>query len=569
MWGSATGVPVLVCDVEVGVPADVVVVEDGVVLPGPVAARNPAGGLADSACRLPLPNSLGGGSTSPVGGCDAAADGTLPTQTNAAAARASISVQIAAGRARFTICDTVVQPALVRGLKPMHKRIQPLLEKLRGSDTGKAAGLAGAMIANNVIALIASVAFGRMFANYGALAALISYLLILTVFGQALQVATAREGVLHRLGVGEDLLHTLERWGRSLALFTLLATVASILLRQPIADAVGVPHFGWAAAMGIPAGCVYLEASILRGALQGIGDYRSVGLSLIGEQAARLIGGVALALAGLGIAGAYLGSLISYIAVSAYCAIRLYGQLAGPEHRRWSAGDATRAAFSLWQHVWRAIIPIAALGVIALLQNLDLITAKHQFSTRVASSYAVAAVAAKVLIWVAMGAGFYLVPETSRRRAEGEDTRPVLLRTLGIVLVAAVPCMLIYAFGAHPLLSIVFGKSKAIASASLLPLGAAFTVLASTYLAVQYMLALKRVWFLAAIGVVAVIEPVLLLQAPRHPAAFASVVLAVQAAGALLAYGVALRPGRARAADPPSSAEPAEPPIATAAEPVS
>jgi O-antigen/teichoic acid export membrane protein len=425
----------------------------------------------------------------------------------------------------------------------MLTRIQPALDNLRGSDTGKAAGLAGAMIVNNVIALGSSIVFARLINDYGALAALVSYLLILTVAGQAMQVATAREGVLGHLGVGEDLLGTLERWGKSLALFTLAATVISILLRQPIADLVGVKHDSWAAAAGIPAGCVYLEVSILRGALQGIGDYKSVGLSLIGEQATRLVGGAVLAVIGLGVGGAYLGSLLSYVAMSVYCAWRLYAQLAGPHRRRLPVRGAARAALGLWRHVWGAWVPIAGLAVIQLLQNLDLITAKHQFSKNVASSYAVAAVAAKVLIWVAMGAGFYLVPETSRRRAAGEDTRVVLLKALAIIGVCAIPCLLIYAFGAHPLLSIVFGKKRAIASSSLLPLGAAFTVLAATYLAVQYMLALKHVAFLAVIAVVAIVEPILLLQAPRHPAAFATVVLGVQAVGAVLAYGMALRPG--------------------------
>ncbi|HWD65352.1 MAG TPA: hypothetical protein VG405_09265 [Solirubrobacteraceae bacterium] len=423
----------------------------------------------------------------------------------------------------------------------MRKRISvPALKNLRGSDTGKAAGLAGAMIINNVIALGSSIVFARLVNDYGALAALVSYLLILTVFGQAMQVATAREGVLGHLGVGEDLVGTLERWAKSMALVTLVATVVSILLRQPIADLVGVKHDAWAAAAGIPAGCIYLEVSILRGALQGIGDYKSVGLSLIGEQGTRLVTGAILAAIGLGVGGAYLGSLLSYVAMSVYCAWRLYAQLIGSERRRVGRGVA-KAAIGLWQHVWRAWVPIAGLAVIQLLQNLDLITAKHQFSKNVASSYAVAAVAAKVLIWVAMGAGFYLVPETSRRRAAGQDTRVVLAKALGIIGVCAVPCLLIYAFGAHPLLAIVFGKKRAIASSSLLPLGAAFTVLAATYLAVQYMLALKRVAFLAVIAVVAVIEPVLLLQAPRHPAAFASVVLGVQALGAVLAYGMALR----------------------------
>jgi O-antigen/teichoic acid export membrane protein len=424
----------------------------------------------------------------------------------------------------------------------MTKRIQPLLAGLRGSETGKAAGLAGAMIANNALALAASVAFGRMFANYGALAALISYLLILTVAGQALQVATAREGVLGRLGSGQELLDTLAHWARSLAIFTLLATVASVLLRDPIAELVGVAHHPWAAALGIPAGCVYLGVSILRGALQGVGDYRSVGISLVGEQGARLLAGVTLALVGLGIGGAYLGSLVSYLAMSAYCAGRLRARLAVPGSRRRRLGEARRAACGLGRHVAKAAVPIAALAIVQLLQNVDLITAKHQFSDRVASSYAVAAVAAKVLIWVAMGASFYLVPETSRRRAEGRGTRPVLMRAVAIIVVCSVPCMLIFALAAHPLLSAVFGPAKAVASGSLLPLGAAFTVLALTYLAVQYMLALHRKWFLAALGVVAAIEPILLLQAPRHPAAFASVVLGVQALGAVLAFGMALGP---------------------------
>ncbi len=247
---------------------------------------------------------------------------------------------------------------------------------------------------------------------------------------------------------------------------------------------------------------------------------------------------------GLHVAGAYLGSLASYIAMSVYCAWELLRTVRGTE-RRIATGDISartaRAAIGLWTHVRRAWVPIAGLAVILLLQNIDLIAAKHRFPPDLASSYAATAVAAKVLIWVAMGAGFYLVPECSRRRAEGKDTRGVLLQTLGIIGVCAVPCLLIFAFAAHPLLSIVFGARRATASASLLPLGAAFTVLAATYLAVQYMLALKRTAFLIVLGAVAVAEPVLLLQASRHPAGFAVVVLAVQVVGALLALALAVR----------------------------
>lgn len=431
----------------------------------------------------------------------------------------------------------------------MKQRYAPALTSLRSSETVKAAGLAVAMIINNVVALASTFVFARIINDYGSLAALISYLLILTVVGQAMQVATAREGVLGRLGVGRGMVATLVSWTKSMLVATAVLTVISIALRHQIADLVGVKHNAWAAAAGLPAGALYLELSLLRGALQGIGNYRGVGISLVFEQVARLVLGSVLAVAGLGLTGAYLGSLLSYVAMCVYCGYELRRQLLGSEPPMPLA-----AALSLWRHVKLAWAPIAGLIVIAVLQNIDLIAAKHRFSSHVASSYAATAVAAKVLIWVAMGAGFYLVPEVSRRRAAGEDPRGVLLLALGIIAVCAVPCLLIFVVASHQLLAIAFSPKRATASSSLLPLGAAFTVLSATYLAVQYMLALKRTWFLLAIGAVAVLEPFLLLHASRHPAGFAGVVLGVQALGAVIALALAF--GRRPRSKPAAAVNP-------------
>ena len=54
----------------------------------------------------------------------------------------------------------------------MWRRFEPQLSALRGSDTAKAAGLAGAMVANNVIALGSVIVFSRELSDYGSLAAL-------------------------------------------------------------------------------------------------------------------------------------------------------------------------------------------------------------------------------------------------------------------------------------------------------------------------------------------------------------------------------------------------------------
>jgi O-antigen/teichoic acid export membrane protein len=432
-------------------------------------------------------------------------------------------------------------------LAAVKRRYAPAVSNLRGSETAKASWLAGAMMANNVIALGSTVVFARLLGDYGSLAALISYFLILAVAGYAMQVATAREGVLGHLGVGPGLAATVRSWTKATLVFTAVMSVLSVLFRHPIAQAVGV-HQDWAAALGIPAGCLYLLLTLLRGVLQGTGDYRTVGLSLVGEQTARLIIGTALVLAGLGVTGAYLGTPLSFIVMSFYCMAVIRKAVGLPV-------PGQGPALSLWLHVKRAWAPIAALAIIAVLQNIDIIAAKHRFSTSMASSYSAAGVAAKVVIWVAMGAGFYLVPEVSRRRAAGEDPRPVLARALTIIAVVAVPCLLIFAAAPHLLLELAFGKSKTKASGALFILGLAFTVLAATYLAIQYMLALKRFWFLIVLAAVAVAEPFLLLHASRKPAGFAAVVLAVQAAGALLAFAIALR----RGSIPPATGAPPDP----------
>jgi O-antigen/teichoic acid export membrane protein len=407
---------------------------------------------------------------------------------------------------------------------------------LSGSDTAKAAGLAGAMVVTNVIALGSVIVFSRELSDYGSLAALVSYFLILAVVGYAMQLATAREAVLGHLGTGRTMATTIRSWTRSILIFTVGMSVISVLVRHPIASALHIKQ-DWAAALGIPAACLYVLLCVMRGFLQGLGDYKAVGISLIGEQATRLAIGGVLAGVGFGITGAYIGTPLSFIAMIIYCAVLLRRHLGTPEPHR-------RAPIGLWAHVASAWTAIAALGIIAVLQNIDIIAAKHQFSRDMASSYSATAVAAKVLIWVAMGAGFYLVPEVSRRHAAGEDTRPVLAKALAIVAVAAIPCLLIFGFASTPLIRAAFKSNRLLAVDALFILGVAFTVLAGTYLAVQYMLALKRSWFLLPLGAVAVAELILLLNASHHPKQFALVVLAVQVVAAIIAFGLALWPSK-------------------------
>lgn len=433
-----------------------------------------------------------------------------------------------------------------RAAEPRKAPMRELLGGLARSDTGRAAGLAAAVMAANAVALAFTVVFARVLhsSGYGSLAALVSTFLILSVPGSALQMTVARE-VSRAVATGDP--HPAAGvwgWLRSLVFVTVGATIVSIAARVPIAHAIGVPDLPWAAAAAVPAGCLWLILSVQRGALQGLQRYGPVGMSVLVEAAARLLAGLALVGVGLGVAGAFLGTAVSVGAVALGLTIPLL-RAAGPhrEHRERPLRDLLARAWA----------PVAALALIAILQNIDVIVVKHVAEKHAAGAYAAAAVIAKGVIWVAVGLGLYLLPEAARRTRMGMDARPILIRTLALVGMVALPAALLYVVAAKPLLVAVFGPSYGSAAGALPWLAIAMSLLACAYLSVQYLLALERANFLWPLAVAAVAEPLVLQSIGSHITAVAIGLLGVQ----LVLSTAILALGFRSAASPRASGAPA------------
>jgi glycosyltransferase involved in cell wall biosynthesis/O-antigen/teichoic acid export membrane protein len=448
-----------------------------------------------------------------------------------------------------------------------------LRDLVRRSETGAAAGLAAATLANNAIQLVFVILFSRLLGadGYGALAAIISGFLILMVGGQAVQVAAAREATLGRLGAGARLRGTLRVWTRQLVVATAVLGVVGVAARQPLADLLGTPEHPWAAA-GLPAtGALWLLLCLQRGVLQGMRAYGPVGVSIVGEALGRIVCGLALFGAGLGVTGAYLGNPLAFVLMSVWLGRRLVALLAGPRgaaatdaaaaHRPLrdpaGAGAVAPAAAHRLPHrpllglVGDNWLPLFGLLLLAVLQNVDVIVGRHAFDGDRAGSYAVAAVAAKAVVWVAIGVGLQLLPEATRRAAAGLDPRPALLRALAVLAVVAAPALLVFALIPHLLLRVAFGPDLTEASSALPVLGVAMTLLAVAYLTVQYMVALGELRFVWVLGVVAVVEPFLLSAGDLTLLSFATVVMGLQlvAASAVLTLGLrARRPAAAASA---------------------
>jgi O-antigen/teichoic acid export membrane protein len=126
----------------------------------------------------------------------------------------------------------------------------------------------------------------------------------------------------------------------------------------------------------------------------------------------------------------------------------------------------------------------------------------------------------------------------------------VLGRTLALIAVVAVPALLAYAVVPRLVLRTAFGADYESGAPVLLTLGAAYALLAVTYLSVQYLLGLGARGLAAVLAVAALIEPAVLALA-HGLAGFAAVVLAVQAVTAAAILTLALLRSRPGVAPPP------------------
>jgi O-antigen/teichoic acid export membrane protein len=407
--------------------------------------------------------------------------------------------------------------------------------ELRRGDTGRAAELGLAMIVTNVLALGFTIVFARVLGDdgYGDLAVLISSFIILMVPGSALQVAAARE-VSHDLAEGNPNAGAgVSRWIVRLIVATAVVAVLAIPVRSVIATLINIEQ-DWAAAAIPVTAMLWIIVCVIRGVLQGFQRYRVVAVSLIGEACTRIAFALVLVGIGLDVTGAFLGSAFSLIAIALILMVPLRRQLhlVNPD-----AAEDLR----LRKLLAGAGVPVAGLTLLLALQELHIIIVKHEASDDAASSYAVAAVAAKAIMWVAIGLGIYLLPEATRRAKTGEDARPILLRTLALIAALAVPMVLVYSVAGEPLLRIVFGEDLTEASDALPFLGMAMSLLACSYLSVQYLLAMGKASFLFVLGAAVVAEVGLLLTIGDDLTAIALALFGVQAVCATTILTMALR----------------------------
>jgi O-antigen/teichoic acid export membrane protein len=411
------------------------------------------------------------------------------------------------------------------------------LKAARETETGRTAELAAASMLNNAIQLLFTVLLTRLLGKtgYASLAALVAAFLILQVSGQAMQAAAARAIVRWTERGHHEPYREVWSWTIQALVLSVAALVLGVVFRQPLADLIGVGPHPWAAAVLPVSGTLFLLVCLQRGALQGLGDFDAVGGSIVMEAVLRLGAAIVLVAIGMEVTGAFAAAPIAFAVLAFGMDRRLRAKhIDDPEGVK--EGDQP---VPLWRLArWERTV-IVSLLLVAIMQNVDTILAKRELAESVAGSYAAAAVAAKAVVWVAVGVALQLLPEATRRAVAGEDPHPVLRRAIAFLFLIGVPAILIFVAIPGWLLRTAFGPGFDSASGALPLLGVAMLLLSITLMSVQYLSAIGRHRHLVPLLVLAIVEVAFLAREGWSATEFATIVLVAQAAAAITTLGLA------------------------------
>lgn len=401
----------------------------------------------------------------------------------------------------------------------------------------QAGPLAVAGLLANGGSLLVTVVLARVLASddYGTLNQLLGVFFVVSTPGSALLVAVVRRVASWQAGDGDvaewaGSLHRRAGWALGACAAVLAAVgpaLATLLGRHDPAglDAIAL------------AGAVWVALCVDRGLLQARRAYRTLSWNLLTEGALRTVLMVAAGVAGLGVTGVAVGVLLAEIGTAAQVrtmavrpwraprsrawwerpTVRLGGWVRtgiprvlghGREtvRRGWSSGPANRhwiqdryegrlqrrhrdrlgrAIFLSGRDVVAAAI---ALMAIALLQNVDVIVMGKEGPHR-AGAYAAVSVSSKVLVFLALVVGGYLLPEAAHAWRDGRHALRQLSVSVALVEVPAALLAGVAALAPRRFLIVFFSGRYAGAASAFLPLAGAMACLSMVVLFTMYLLA--------------------------------------------------------------------------------
>src|SRR5258707_230879 len=358
--------------------------------------------------------------------------------------------------------------------------------------------------------------------DYAILTALFGVLILESLSAQVIQSATARLAAQYKARGEEAALHVfVRRWTRRVLIGAGLPSIAIVLAAPVIATALSLPTLA-VALLGV---ALFISAPLTftGGLLQGLAYFGWFGWYFIVQAVFRLVIGVLLVTAGLGVTGAFVGALSALAAglvLSLVPLVPLFRAARGAVHTV-ELGRAETRFF-----LFASVVMLAY----AILTNVDAVAGRALLPAGDAGAYAGTITMAKIVLFAPIAVGFILLERTARSHARGEDTDRALFIALAFVLATSGLVTLAYLVAPAFLTGIIVGPQYPLAATLVGPYAIAALLNALLSLWIAHFIGRGEMRFGLLLAIAAAGEIVAILATPHDAQTLVRVVLCVAVA---------------------------------------
>lgn len=357
--------------------------------------------------------------------------------------------------------------------------IKNLWLRVRRTELGRhGLVLFGALTLANLSNYLFHVVISRMLGprDYGALGALLSAFILISVPAGALQVVVAKRVAMHRAR-GED-----ELSGRLVRTMLVRFLVAGAVLGLIVAAASPIIseflHLETLTPTLILAGYVLfaITTPVVRGALQGELLFKALAGLAAGTTVLRLVVGIVLVRLGFGVSGAVGASLVAEAA----------GALAGLLPIRSLLAKATKRKVVMSGLLKEAQLAILAFGGFWAVASIDTLLVRHYFPSEESGFYTAAAVAAHAVLFLPGAIAMVAFPKFAESSGRSVEARRILFHSIVAVTLLGVGAASVLVIFKTLVIKMLFGQAYLGGSVVIGALGFAMAFLGITNILVYF-----------------------------------------------------------------------------------
>ena len=355
----------------------------------------------------------------------------------------------------------------------------------------------------NVINYIYNLLVGRLLgpSDYGVFVSLLSFTMIFAGIPGTIQTVITRYAAILKY---ENSQKTIYRYFiRAIKIFSVAGLFVFILffvstpyIKRFLNIDISAPVY----VVGMLLGISFI-ASIARGTLQGIQDYKALSISMILDSFLRLVFGLSLIFLGLRVSGAIGSQVISAIvafSVSIYFILRL---------KSLDEGTYRIPRVSIYRYTF---LTLYTMSCFLLLTNLDVVLVKHFFDPHTAGIYSSAVTIGRIILYFPGAMALVIFPKTSELQILSRKSVKILIKALIIVFALCLLINVIYFVAPNLLVRIMFGETFMNSASYIGYYGIAMTFYSLLNITVLFLLSLNFYSLIPVLTITSLAELILL-----------------------------------------------------------